>query len=533
MSFRSATRFVAILPSVLAAGLCLAPVHAANTVYATDPVTLPASDAQDFHNARDLLDSWHGDSLPLRKAGPLIASVISRHPNFLPAYVEEARLTIMERRTGEGEAERLRRAEEILLATSRKDARYAKPHVLLGHVYIYMGKRDLARKELTIAENIGTDDPWLDLNWADLLLREGKVEEVYTRCMAVLQSETENTKAIASAFEAMSLVASSVDKAGGGRTVEELLASLKLDDARIESLAMRLLRSHDSGRQIAMEMIKYLLATAPNRPGAYLLLGDRARHAARVSRNELRVVYDSEEADRAVAAYEHALAVDPENAKAFARLAGMYIDMQAPPIQAAKMLDAARAKKLQTPELEFEEARQMFYSGKRKPAIAVLERLATTRGEDDFIWSVRAALRAAYIMEANLDGAEKLFQQALRSDNDRAYAYYEYGQFLLQYRGRIDESLLRSRAALEYRDLPKARQSMAAALYAKATLAQDAGDEKQVQALMSEAWGIYPDRQGMIALSGPYGEKVAEMFKRIEQPMVVIVPSRENHRDGT
>jgi len=83
------------------------------------------------------------------------------------------------------------------------DPHYAEAFVLRGHLYRLMGRHQEALAALEKAEKLGTTDPWLQNNWADLLIDEGKYEEAARRYRNVIDSQTGNKKAMGSAFEGL------------------------------------------------------------------------------------------------------------------------------------------------------------------------------------------------------------------------------------------------------------------------------------------------------------------------------------------
>jgi tetratricopeptide (TPR) repeat protein len=63
-----------------------------------------------------------------------------------------------------------------------------------------MFRFDDAESSLKKAEQIGTEIPWLDLNWADLLEKQGNLKEAANRYNKVIEKGTTNKKAYASAL---------------------------------------------------------------------------------------------------------------------------------------------------------------------------------------------------------------------------------------------------------------------------------------------------------------------------------------------
>jgi tetratricopeptide (TPR) repeat protein len=64
-----------------------------------------------------------------------------------------------------------------------------------------MRRMSEAKAVLLTAEKIGTDNPWLELNWADIHEREGKFDDAAQKYIKVINSKTKNLKALGSAHD--------------------------------------------------------------------------------------------------------------------------------------------------------------------------------------------------------------------------------------------------------------------------------------------------------------------------------------------
>lgn len=156
----------------------------------------------DFSRARNILDSWRGQGEKLSEADALLRSVIQQDSNFAPAYREYGRLYVM---TGyinydnfkEGS---LSPAEASILKSIEIEPNYADSYVLLGHLYTNMKRYNDAQNALTKAEKIGTNSPWLQLNWGALLIEQEQYEEALKRYRYVVETGTTSRKAYSSAL---------------------------------------------------------------------------------------------------------------------------------------------------------------------------------------------------------------------------------------------------------------------------------------------------------------------------------------------
>lgn len=153
----------------------------------------------------ELLDTYRGDSSSLAEAEMNLNALLKSHPRLAPAYRERARLLIMQGhlhseifRPGSLEA-----ADAALNKSLALNPKYAEAYVLRGHLYRLMGRTKAAYAALEMAEKLGTTDPWLQNNWADLLIDDDKHDEAAARYQKVIDSNTSNRKAMASALEGM------------------------------------------------------------------------------------------------------------------------------------------------------------------------------------------------------------------------------------------------------------------------------------------------------------------------------------------
>ncbi|MCR4347640.1 MAG: hypothetical protein NUV55_10645 [Sulfuricaulis sp.] len=158
--------------------------------------------------ARVILDSWRGQQEKLREADTLLKSVLQKDSNFAPAYREYGRLYIMAGYINRDKFKKgsLNPAEESILKSIEIEPNYADSYVLLGHLYTNMDRDIDAKSALVKAEQIGTNIPWLHLNWADLLVKQKQYGEALKRYQHVLETSTTNRKAYSSALSGLTTV---------------------------------------------------------------------------------------------------------------------------------------------------------------------------------------------------------------------------------------------------------------------------------------------------------------------------------------
>lgn len=146
--------------------------------------------------AASLLNSWRGDGAVLRDAKQKLDRALAADPSNAQAYREYARYYIML------EAPRwFEDADQALHKALSLSPGYAEAYVLQGHLYYLDGRLEAAEQALKNAERLGTNDPWLQLNWADVLFAKEQYADAAQRCKTVLNSNTKNSKALVTAYD--------------------------------------------------------------------------------------------------------------------------------------------------------------------------------------------------------------------------------------------------------------------------------------------------------------------------------------------
>jgi Tfp pilus assembly protein PilF len=161
--------------------------------------------ADQLTEAIALLDAYRGDGAMLSAARTKLEDIIKQDPSNAPAYREMARYFIMRGHISSLDFQpgSLEAADKSLKTALDIDPRYAEAYVLQGHLYRLMQRPTAAQAALAKADELGTSDPWLQNNWADILIDEGKFDEAAQRYRKVIESGTLNKKAMISAFEGL------------------------------------------------------------------------------------------------------------------------------------------------------------------------------------------------------------------------------------------------------------------------------------------------------------------------------------------
>ncbi|WP_143014698.1 tetratricopeptide repeat protein [Pseudoxanthomonas sp. CF125] len=152
------------------------------------PAGAPASSEARLQRAESLLDAWEGQGEGKDDAKAELDRVLRDDPRSANAYRLYARYYLIDGHiSGDSfRAGTLEAADQALGKALEIAPDYARAFVLQGHVYRLMGKPAQATAALQKADRLGTDDPWLHLNWAELLMDENRHEEAVARYRKVL-----------------------------------------------------------------------------------------------------------------------------------------------------------------------------------------------------------------------------------------------------------------------------------------------------------------------------------------------------------
>lgn len=167
---------------------------------------LSDADAAKLRHAAGLLDAYRGgETGPLEGARSELADVVKANPRYAPAWRELARYRMMSGHTNDGnfDPEALAAADGALAKAIENDPGYAAAYVLRGQLYRLMKRPADATAALEKAESLGSDDPWLHNNWADLLLDEGKFIEAGEHYRTVADNAAAPLKARLAATEGL------------------------------------------------------------------------------------------------------------------------------------------------------------------------------------------------------------------------------------------------------------------------------------------------------------------------------------------
>ena len=164
--------------------------------------SLEDSKTSKVSEARELLDSWSGQSEKLARAKELLDQTLIDEPNNVYALKELGRYIVMDGYISGSvfKPEALKNAENTLLKAVEINPDFDGSYVMLGYVYELMNDIGKAIKMLDKADALNSSDPWLHLNYASIWNKLGMAEKAKSRYQKVVESKTDNTKALSTAY---------------------------------------------------------------------------------------------------------------------------------------------------------------------------------------------------------------------------------------------------------------------------------------------------------------------------------------------
>lgn len=159
---------------------------------ARDPPAVSTAVQARLDNAESLLDAWAGQGSALDEAKAELDRVLRDDPQSANAYRLYARYYLSAGYiSGESyRPESLAAAGKALEQALEIAPDYARAYVLQGYLFRIMGMPEEAKAALNRADRLGTDDPWLQINWGDLLMQESRLDEAAARYKKVLDNDT-------------------------------------------------------------------------------------------------------------------------------------------------------------------------------------------------------------------------------------------------------------------------------------------------------------------------------------------------------
>jgi tetratricopeptide (TPR) repeat protein len=504
------TKIAVLLAS---AALINVPALAAPPKFKTDVSALSVSKREQFSDVEKLLNDWTGENEKLVAAGVMIDSLIKSDPDFLPTYIEKARLSIMLGATGTNDfAKANRDALKILAEVQKKDRTYAKSYVLAGHAFLNVGDFDNAKKSLEQAERIGTTDPWLYDNWADLLGRLKQYDKALANARKALILSKENGKAMTSAIYFISNYSKFVENSARGPDITGLIFdSFKEPDQRMR-VATRLIAAYEGDPTIldhAYKIIERQRNETPHLESADLALVEWfLTKGYRKTQNEI-AKYDPQ---FSLAAEQVLDAIKPSksaNARIFENRFSIALsnnDVN----KAGELLKNAEADGVPTSKVMASRALLKWLEGDYASVRNLLEEAAKT--DPDF--SDSSLLMKAYARLGRTDMLAAYYKSQVDRNPTSAWNLGNYAGFLLFTMHDLDGAIHYGDEALKQMEYPIAQNTTSLAYLMKASTLNREGNKQLARKLVERARSIGVDEEYVYTHCAVYCADIQSVLKK-------------------
>ena len=435
--------------------------------YYTDPQKLSDNERELYLNIQSTINDWTGKADTLETANQMIRSFTKINPFFLPIYIEKSRYTIMTGYIGSNDSITFnKKALEILIDIQKKDSVYSQSYVLAGHVYTNLKDYGNARKSLTKALELGSNDPWLYNNWATLLLEQKHYEEALYNSIKAVQTAEGNSKALIVAILNLQDISAKLGSTQKEIDVVSILFRSIKDPLRRIRIAQRLVSAYSGRRQVLDYAYQIILKQKQETPDliqcdiemANLIL----KSGLLYTKNNI-VRYN----EKSIAAAKKLLIPLNENGKEKDRVFGLLMDIALSENnykQAQAYINNAPIKGISDKIIKTQQAILDYSLGNYQSTIDIFNGLA----KSDISFKDNIYVISAY---KNLGGVDKLneyYLSKVTSNPNSAWANGNYAVFLLFEKHDAASAIQYGEKALDLMDYPMARNVTGLAYLIKA-----------------------------------------------------------------
>lgn len=446
--------------------------------YKSDPDSLSAVHKEMYLDAQQFLaNQWKASPDKLARVIGLIDKLIAEDPDFLPAYLEKAELILI-RSARPGSLEANQAALDIILEVQRKDPSYGRPYRLAGAIYTTLGEYENAEKHLEIAREKAAEDPWTYISWATLLVLKGQRTKAVEYARKALTFSKGDRKAVVTALYRISRSSrESADPQSTSKIISFLFHHFKEPTERLK-IAETLIHTFSAHRDLlnyAHEILLRQNKETPDLAEARLQLAGFYLTQGRISTTDHIVNYDRYKRDRA----EKLLAPIADNESVRERVFDLRVNIA---VSARDFKKARRIIEHAQKEALIPEKRLLknlgylqYAEGKLESAIETFERLG---------WSLHPIQLSSYKKLGRIDKLHEYQKKLVAANPDHAWTLGNYAWFLLSDLGDVEGAIEFGKRALDKKDYPMARRSLALAYLVQASKLFKSGD-------VDESWSSY------------------------------------------
>ena len=151
--------------------------------WVVDQVFATKSPDEIYKHSVELIDA--GDGRSLDDAKRLLERLITNNVQFVPGYIELARIAMKSNWGPEG----LHQAEDFLSSALKIQPGSVNAKILLGYVYTHQKRFKEAENLFVQASQTETKNMWLWANWGELLLMQGKLDQAILKYRQALAGQ--------------------------------------------------------------------------------------------------------------------------------------------------------------------------------------------------------------------------------------------------------------------------------------------------------------------------------------------------------
>ncbi len=480
--------------------------------FKTEASQLSVQKRELLSEAEKVLNDWNGENEKLVAAGVMIDSLIKSDPDFLPIYIEKARLTIMRGATGTNDFKQANRdALAIIAEIQKKDPSYPKAYVLAGHAFLNVEDYESARKSLERAERIGTTDPWLYNNFADMFGRMRQYDKALAHAKKALILSKDNSKALVTAIAFISDFSSFTGHPVRRADISQLLFESFKDPGQRMRIAARLTAAYQGKPEVldyAYEIIARQGRETPGLESADLAMAEwLLAKGYRSTQNNIKM-YDSNFGSAA----EKILDAIKPSKSANGRIFTAKFDI------ALSNGDLHKASALLVSGVAGDVPRGRVMAGKAlmmwlKADYAEVIKIENSLVDSDPDFANQSLLVAAYSRLGRKDLQAAYYKRQVER-NPSAWNLGNYSHFLLFVMQDIDGAISYGERALEEMKYPIASNNTALAYLMKASKLKRLGNASAVKKNVDQAKAIGFDQRYVLEYCDTYCADIQTLLSR-------------------
>jgi len=489
------------------------PAWSGSPRFQTESSALSIEKLKLYSDVENTLNDWTGESEKLIAAGVMIDNFIQINPDFLPIYVEKARMEIMFGSIGTNDPMKANlNALRILADIQEKDPNYSKSYVLAGHAFLNIEDFEGAKKSLEHAERIGKTDPWLYNNWADYYGRKMQYDQALASARNALVLANDNGKALVTAIYFISKYSKFTAQPSSDADISQFVFESFKDPEQRLRIATRLINAYRGDSNIldrAYEIIERQAKDTPRLESLHLAMAEWFLKKG-FMRNENNIVkYDrrfSSAAEEILGAISPSKSVEGKVFPLRFSIALSNDDIA----KAGALLKDAETAGFSRSDVLPSKALMMWYKEDYATVVAILESLA----KDDPSFADNSLLMTAYSRLGRRDMLIAHYKRQIERDPTNAWALGNFAGFLLFTMHDVDEAIRYGDKALSQMKYPIAENTTALAYLMKASILRRAGDIALSEDHVKRAISIGYSDSYVFEYCASYCADIQEMLKR-------------------